>query len=659
MPGIKEQAKISRLQISNHFIGAFVIGFSIVALIAYLLDASSIGYIASLSMFSFLATLLLTTKLLKNSTLSEAENTEISIGEIEANILKALQKYKIEAILQKGEEIIDYNNSAKESVTKENVKFENAEYVYLSEDNKRKLAIFPPPATINPNEGEEFVLRLGTACCIIDRSSKVKTKNDLFSKLFKEIKKDSKIKDILSKEDAQKLDSLINEAEAKDLAPATKFQVKDTQNFFLLSIDKITKSKESSFICQAVDISDFIYDESKQIQNQKMQAVGQLAGSIAHDFNNLLTAMIGFCDILLEQHGPTDQGFNEAMQIKQNANRAASLVKQLLAFSRKQVMNLSAINVNEIIVELASLLNRLLGEGVDLKIDCSRHIVDAMSDKNQLEQVIINLAVNARDAMDYKGKLVIKTYESEIDSNFNDKEYYAPTKFETINPGKYVVIEVTDTGSGIPNDIVNEIFEPFFSTKDPGSGTGLGLATVYGIVRQIGGYIRFKTEINKGTTFYIFLEATKEKKQTKAYRDKIEMNLIGDLYQKNSQDKKSKVLIVEDEEPVRMFEAHALRTRGFEVVDLEDPMKAIKYLEEEGDTIDIVITDVIMPGMTGPEMVEKVKDLYPHIKFLFTSGYTEEALSYFDENADHHFLSKPFSLEVLINMIDKILRKDD
>ena len=541
----EQQEKYSKLHISNHFIGAFIILFVLIALIAYLLGASTLEYIASLSSYSFIATSLLTSKLLKQSEIIEEENTELSISEIESNIIDILQKYKIEAILQEGDEIVRYNDSAKEIAAKDDNNFENAKYLYLSTDKKRKIAIFPPPATINPNEGEEFALRLGVPCIIIDPASKITHTNALFSKLFKNVKKNDKISDLLDENDQKKLEELIKKANQEDFVTSTKFQVKDTQTFFLLSINKITKSKENKFICQVVDISDFIYDESKQIQNQKMQAVGQLAGSIAHDFNNLLTAMIGFCDILLEQHGPTDQGFNEAMQIKQNANRAASLVKQLLAFSRKQVMNLSAININEIIVELASLLHRLLGEGIDFKIDCSRHIVNAMSDKNQLEQVIINLAVNARDAMDAQGNLVIKTFEKTIDSSFDESKYHSPSKFEKITPGNYVVIEVSDTGSGISDKIIDEIFEPFFSTKDPGSGTGLGLATVYGIVKQIGGHIRFETTVGKGTTFYVYLEATKEIIQTRAYRDKIDMDLIGDLYKKDSKEKKSKILIVE------------------------------------------------------------------------------------------------------------------
>lgn len=329
----------------------------------------------------------------------------------------------------------------------------------------------------------------------------------------------------------------------------------------MLSINKITKSKDLKFITQAVDISSFIYDETKQVQNQKMQAVGQLAGSVAHDFNNLLTAMLGFCDILLAQSGPTDPGFHETMQIKENANRAAKLVKQLLAFSRKQALNLSATDVNEVTVELASLLKRLLGEQIDIKIDCARRIRFAMRDKNQLEQVLINLCVNARDAMEVKGKLNIKTREESIGTDFKEMECYAPSKFKRMTPGEYLVIEIADTGSGILKDIIDSIFEPFFSTKDPGSGTGLGLSTVLGIVKQIGGHIRLKTEMGKGTTFFIYLEQAKEIKKTQAYRDNIDMSLISNLCKKESKEKAKKVLIVEDEEAVRMFEAQVLKLK--------------------------------------------------------------------------------------------------
>lgn len=655
----KEELTISTY-LSKPYIGFVVVGLISILAVCFSLKVNSITYVALLSSFAFVSSVILISIIIKHKKpIKNIAKPEITISQIEKNILDALEEYKIEAIIKENDIVKSFNKSAKEKASSTEIDYSFTSLVDLSLDKSRQLAIFSPPATINPNEGEEFVLRLSVPCAIIDEKSKITHMNKLFSDYFSALKVKDEIRSIIIEGEIEKFNNTLESAEKNQSADPKKFQIKDTQKFFLLSINKITKSKEPKYLCQAVDITDFIYDESKQIQSQKMQAVGQLAGSIAHDFNNLLTVMIGFCDILLEQHGPTDPGFNEAMQIKQNANRAAELVKQLLAFSRKQVMNLSSNCVNEIIVELASLLHRLIGEEVKLDIDCRRHISNALTDKNQLEQVIINLAVNARDAMNRVGNLSIRTKESEIDKKFDENKYHAPNNFEKVKPGKYVVIEIEDTGTGIPAEIIDNIFDPFFSTKDPGAGTGLGLATVYGIVKQIGGHIRFQTEKDKGTIFYIFLEATDQKRQSKAFRDKVKMDLIGDLYKKDSKERKSKVLIVEDEEPVRMFEAHALKTRGFDVVDLGDPFEAIKYLKEDGESIDIVITDVIMPGMTGPEMVEQVKGLYPNIKFLFTSGYTEEALSYFDENKDHHFLSKPFSLEVLINMIDKILHKND
>lgn len=655
----KEELTISTY-LSKPYIGFVVVGLISILAVCFSLKVNSITYVALLSSFAFVSSVILISIIIKHKKpIKNIAKPEITISQIEKNILDALEEYKIEAIIKENDIVKSFNKSAKEKASSTEIDYSFTSLVDLSLDKSRQLAIFSPPATINPNEGEEFVLRLSVPCAIIDEKSKITHMNKLFSDYFSALKVKDEIRSIIIEGEIEKFNNTLESAEKNQSADPKKFQIKDTQKFFLLSINKITKSKEPKYLCQAVDITDFIYDESKQIQSQKMQAVGQLAGSIAHDFNNLLTVMIGFCDILLEQHGPTDPGFNEAMQIKQNANRAAELVKQLLAFSRKQVMNLSSNCVNEIIVELASLLHRLIGEEVKLDIDCRRHISNALTDKNQLEQVIINLAVNARDAMNRVGNLSIRTKELEIDKKFDENKYHAPNNFEKVKPGKYVVIEIEDTGTGISAEIIDNIFDPFFSTKDPGAGTGLGLATVYGIVKQIGGHIRFQTEKDKGTIFYIFLEATDQKRQSKAFRDKVKMDLIGDLYKKDSKERKSKVLIVEDEEPVRMFEAHALKTRGFDVVDLGDPFEAIKYLKEDGESIDIVITDVIMPGMTGPEMVEQVKGLYPNIKFLFTSGYTEEALSYFDENKDHHFLSKPFSLEVLINMIDKILHKND
>lgn len=584
----------------------------------------------------------------------------LDIKDIEEEILNSLNNYNIKALIKKGDDIINYNEAAKNLASSKEINYEGAQMIKLDEEGSRKAYIFSPPATINPDEGLEFILRLSTPCGIICEDTKILHTNSEFEKLFDSSKEKSKLLDLISQDEDQQLKTLIKEAIQTEYTTPQKFQLKDSTKPFLLTLNKISKSKKNLFICQAIDISSLMTSEKENVHAQKMQAVGQLAGSIAHDFNNLLTAMIGFCDILLSMHNPIDQGFNEIMQIKQNANRAAELVKQLLAFSRKQVLSHTKVDLNEIVVELTSLIKRLLEDKVELKVECARHLHTVVSDITQYEQVVINLAVNARDAIKDDGTIFLRTYNMSIDSKFDESKYHAPLGYETIPHGEYVVTEVTDTGSGIDNEIITKIFEPFFSTKDHLSGTGLGLATVYGIVKQIGGYLRFKTKIGVGTSFFIYfpkLEDDDETTPKRIYRNPSEIDSVADLYNKIPDEKKGKILIVEDEEPIRMFEAHVLKTRGYEVVEMEEATSAITHITDQGEHIDLVITDVMMPGVTGPQMVEQVKDLHPHIKFLFTSGYAEDALSYFDKN-EHNFLAKPFSLETLIGMVEKILKND-
>ena len=251
-------------------------------------------------------------------------------------------------------------------------------------------------------------------------------------------------------------------------------------------------------IVYLLDTTDQKKLETQFAQSQKMQAVGQLAGGIAHDFNNLLTAMIGFCDLLLQRHQPGDASFADIMQIRQNANRAANLVRQLLAFSRQQTLQAKVLDVTDALTELSHLLRRLIGASIELQIVHSRDVFLVKVDQGQLEQVIINLAVNARDAMPEGGRLIIRT-RNETRTAMEQRGT------EIIPPGDYAAIEVADTGTGIPPDILQRIFEPFFSTKEVGSGTGLGLSTVYGIVRQTGGFVFVDSTVGKGTTFTILL----------------------------------------------------------------------------------------------------------------------------------------------------------
>jgi two-component system cell cycle sensor histidine kinase/response regulator CckA len=384
--------------------------------------------------------------------------------------------------------------------------------------------------------------------------------------------------------------------------------------------------------------------EAQFVQSQKMQAIGQLAGGVAHDFNNLLTAMIGFCDLLLLRHKPGDTSFTDIMQIKQNANRAANLVRQLLAFSRQQTLQPRVLSVTDVLAELSNLLRRLIGENIDLRMLHGRDLGLVKVDQGQLEQVIINLCVNARDAMQASGggKLTIVT------SNFSTAE---PVQRATdfVPAGDYVVVEVLDTGIGIPPENLGRIFEPFFSTKEVGSGTGLGLSTVYGIVRQTGGFIFVDSAPGDGAKFTIYLPRFSQteavpclEKQERGGHDLTGMGSI---------------LLVEDEDAVRVFASRALRNKGYNVIEAKCGESALALLKaDNAPPVDLIITDVVMPQMDGPTMIRTVREMMPSVKVIFISGYAEERFRSTvgnDESAE--FLPKPFSLKQLAAKVKEIM----
>ncbi len=385
--------------------------------------------------------------------------------------------------------------------------------------------------------------------------------------------------------------------------------------------------------------------EAQLAQTLRLQAVGQLAGGIAHDFNNLLTAMIGFCDLLLLRHRPGDQSFADVMQIRQNANRAASLVRQLLAYSRQQTLQPHVISLAEVLGELAHLLRRLIGANIALKLDHGRDLHPVLVDQGQLEQVVINLAVNARDAMAEGGTLTIRTQNATLTEAI-------PSAGETVPPGDYVRIDVVDTGTGIPPEIVDRIFEPFFSTKPIGQGTGLGLSTVYGIVRQSGGYIVLDSKPGHGTTFMIFLPRHAVGAGAGARREGEGEEAARDLTGAGT------ILLVEDEDAVRLFGARALRNKGYKVIEARSGEAALDILAEDGEAIDLLITDVVMPEMDGPALVDKVKVDRPDIKVLFISGYAEMGFrQQAKESGALQFLAKPFSLKQLAGKVKDMLEE--
>lgn len=410
------------------------------------------------------------------------------------------------------------------------------------------------------------------------------------------------------------------------------------------------------------DITEQSNLEMRFVHSQKMQAVGQLAGGIAHDFNNLLTAMIGFCDLLLMRHPAGDPSFADIMQVKQNANRAANLVRQLLAFSRKQTLQLKSLDLTEVLAELSNLIRRLIGENIELHMTHGRDIGLIKADQGQLEQVLINLAVNARDAMKAGGSLTMRTSNARINSvggmtGGSLAGYVSPSQEDPIQVGEYVLIEVEDSGEGIHPDKMQKIFEPFFSTKEVGQGTGLGLSTVYGIIKQTGGYIYVKSVVGVGTTFRIYFplhHAEEVATESTAHVD--EAANAADLTGVAT------ILLVEDETPVRIFAARALRNKGYEVLEADCGENAIEVFSEYEGDIDVIISDVIMPGMNGPTMITTLeKDFAERMKKLqviFISGYAEDAfVDTFGAEREFNFLPKPFTLKQLASKIKDVVQK--
>ncbi|WP_255448403.1 PAS domain-containing sensor histidine kinase [Telmatospirillum sp. J64-1] len=411
----------------------------------------------------------------------------------------------------------------------------------------------------------------------------------------------------------------------------------------------VEEGEVSGLVLHFIDTTERKNLEIQFAQSQKMQAMGQLAGGVAHDFNNLLTAMIGFCDLLLQRHGAGDPSFADIMQIKQNANRAAALVRQLLAFSRRQALQPRLLDVTDALADLSNLLRRLLGETIELRMVHGRGLGLVRVDPGQFDQVIINLAVNARDAMPGGGMLTIRTGGVAV-------ERPVQRGAECMPPGEYVLIEVSDTGTGIPKDLQERIFEPFFSTKEVGAGTGLGLSTVYGIVRQTDGYVFVDSAPGQGATFSIYLprseaEAGMSGVTGRAPRPNLaaEPPAAGDLTGAGT------ILLVEDEDAVRLFGSRALRNKGYRVLEASDGEAALDVLRAEDD-IDVLISDVVMPGMDGMTLSRLVRMERPSIQIILISGYSEDVargeLAGLDGVA---FLPKPFSLKQLAGAVKEAM----
>jgi len=432
-------------------------------------------------------------------------------------------------------------------------------------------------------------------------------------------------------------------AQRSEIEPVDAFLSREGEHAVRLYV---SGSEESAGSPERVNV--YVLDMTEQrkleaqfAQGQKMQAVGQLAGGVAHDFNNVLTAIIGFSDLLLLKHKPGDPSFSDIMSIKQSANRAAGLTRQLLAFSRRQTLRPQILEITTSIDDLTVLLKRLIGEQVTLEVDHGRGVWPVRADLVQLEQVIVNLVVNARDAMPDGGAIKIRT------RNVSESEA-AGYNFLGMAAADYVLIEVEDTGTGMTPEIMEKIFEPFFSTKELGKGTGLGLSTVYGIIKQTGGFIYPESTIGVGTTFKIFLPrhvAAEGEVTQKAVAAPVK-DLTG----------QERILLVEDEESVRAFSARALKTTGYEVFEADSGEEALERLEEIEYDVDLIISDVVMPEMDGPALLKRVRQKLPDVKVIFVSGYAEESVRKdIEDDQSVEFLPKPYSLDQINSKVKEVL----
>ena len=394
-------------------------------------------------------------------------------------------------------------------------------------------------------------------------------------------------------------------------------------------------------ICMALDITDRKQLEEQLRQAQKMEAVGRLAGGIAHDFNNLLMVIQGYADLMTERLAEGDPLRRNAEQIQTASQRATSLTRQLLAFSRKQMLAPKVLNVQSVVVDMEKILRRLIGEDIQLETSSVADLGLIKADRSQIEQVIMNLAVNARDAMPEGGRLTIETANVEL-----DKAAAHPPA--VLSPGKYVMLAVTDNGCGMDAETQAHIFEPFFTTKEKGKGTGLGLATVYGIVKQSGGYVWVYTEPGRGTSFKVYLPRI-EDEQTVRGRD-------GKSDARELPRGSETVLLVEDEKGVRELAREYLELTGYTVIAAEDGHTALELAAMHVGPIQLLMTDVVMPGISGRELAGRVKTIRPEIKVLFMSGYTDQAVVHHGIlDTDAALLQKPFTMAALAAKLREIL----
>ncbi|MBV7256789.1 response regulator [Pacificimonas sp. WHA3] len=536
------------------------------------------------------------------------------------------------------------NQDASEDMDMEDADAEEAgAYLFLmrADDAPAAATSAPAPTDLPALMG---VLPIGLA--LADRDGQLAYMNDAF-RVAAGISGDSSTgliypSDLVGKDDkAAVADMVRTAARNMDVARDIRVRLKHRPDEpVMLTIGRAPWQDGPAVVLSLKDNREQLKLERQITQATKMQAVGQLAGGVAHDFNNILTAIIGYCDLMMMRHSPGDTDFDDINQVRQNANRAANLVRQLLAFSRQQTLKPQMLQVSDIVGELSHLLKRLLGERVTFRVEHGRGLAPVRADPGQMEQVIVNLAVNARDAMPDGGALTIRTFAvTPQDSKRLNRE--------GMPPDDYVAISVADTGSGIPPEALPKIFEPFFTTKEVGRGTGLGLSTVYGIVKQSGGFIFADSTPDEGTRFTIYLPAQEALAET----DETPAQKVGEEVSFGE----GTILIAEDEDMVRAVAERALTRKGYDVICAADGEVALDILRGMDTPPHLLITDVVMPIMDGPALVAEARALFPDLKIIFMSGYAEEQLRSSVEIDDAGFLAKPFSVAEITEKVRNTL----
>jgi signal transduction histidine kinase/CheY-like chemotaxis protein len=408
-----------------------------------------------------------------------------------------------------------------------------------------------------------------------------------------------------------------------------------------IAVNRLSEPSVGAIIVNARDITDRKKLEEQLRQAQKMEAVGQLAGGIAHDFNNLLTAILGYCNLMRDDMPAADPLRRDLDEIHAAGERAAALTRQLLAFSRRQMLIPQVIDINAVVQQLQKLLRRLISEDVELSTMLAADLVAVRVDPASIEQILVNLAVNARDAMARGGRLTIETANVDLD------EAYVVTKVP-MKPGRYVMLAVGDTGEGMDADTRARVFEPFFTTKEQGRGSGLGLATVYGMVKQSGGFIWVYSEPGHGTVFKVYFPPAAQRVAS-ADADGAGRRATDAMHGWET------VLLVEDESAVRALAREVLRRYGYVVLEARHGLDAVRMAERHPDDIHLMITDLVMPHLGGRELSERLLTMRPKMKVLFMSGYTEHAVMHRDLTPGAAFMQKPFTPEAFARKVRSVL----